>query len=125
MKDRIKAIRKSAGVNQTEFAASLGLSRSFIAQVETDANVLSERSIRDICRIYRVNEEWLRDGVGEMFEPLDRNQQILAFVNDALEDSDDETRKLLLYALTTLDPSEWHLIKNIFRKAKEIFKESD
>ena len=66
MKDRIKLIRKENNLNQTEFAEKLGLSRNHIAQVETDKGKFSERTIKDICRIWNINETWLKNGEGEM-----------------------------------------------------------
>ena len=60
MKNRIKQIRKEANVSQEEFAVSIGLSRNMVAQVETDKAIFSERTIKDICRIYNVNEEWIK-----------------------------------------------------------------
>lgn len=119
MKDRIKAIRKEAGLNQTEFAASLGLSRGFIAQVETDQERFSDRSVRDICRIYRVNEEWLRTGAGPMRPELSRNQQIAEFVNEAMAGADDDIRAVILYAMTELDVDDWAALTRIIEKIKK------
>jgi len=118
MKDRIKAIRKESGINQTEFAESLGLSRGFVAQVETDQEKFSDRTIRDICRIYRVNEDWLRYGTGDMHPELNRNQQIIEFVNSAMEGADDDIRMLVLKAATELDEEDWIALTKIIRKLK-------
>lgn len=77
MISRIKLIRKNAGVTQSEFAEVLGLSRSMISQVEAGMQVFSDRSLRDICRIYGVNEDWLRTGEGEPYAPKSRNEIIV------------------------------------------------
>ena len=39
-------------------------------------NTFSERTIKDICRIYNVNEEWLRTGNGEPYVPKTKNEEI-------------------------------------------------
>lgn len=58
-------------LNQTEFAGRIFLSQNFYAQVETNKRNLTDRSIADIVREYNVNEEWLRDGTGEIFKETD------------------------------------------------------
>lgn len=69
MISRMIAIRKNVGLNQEQFAKRLGLSRSFVNQVETGKKNISDRTISDICREFHVNEIWLRTGEGEMFAP--------------------------------------------------------
>lgn len=64
---RIKELRLALQLNQTEFAKPLGLTYSAIAGYENELRNVSEPSIIAICREYRVNEEWLRSGQGEMF----------------------------------------------------------
>ncbi len=68
MKNRIVAIREHLSLSQSAFAEKIGLTRSFIWKVENGERALSERSIRDICKIYHVSYEWLTEGTGEMFE---------------------------------------------------------
>lgn len=122
MHERIKQIRKSAGLNQSDFAASLGLSRNMIAQVETQKERFSDRSIRDLCRIYNVNEEWLRSGEGEPYMARPINQQIAEFVNSTMEEVNDSVRKRLILALSKLDVDEWAVLDKI---AREMVKAED
>ena len=120
MKDRIKLIREGADekkkLSQQEFANSLGLSRNMIAQVEMGTRILSDRSIRDICRIYKVNEEWLKNGTGEMYKPRSDNEIIAKFVNDVMESRSDDFRKRLINALSQLDEREWKVLEEIAKK---------
>ena len=37
--------------------------------VELGKNALTEQNIKLICMIFNVNEQWLRTGAGEMFNP--------------------------------------------------------
>jgi len=116
MKDRIKQIRKDLKLNQTDFAANVNLSRMMIAHVEAgDAN-LSDRSIKDICRVYKVNEEWLRTGEGDPYKQMTRNQAIAAYMNDIMESPDDEFAKEFIYGLTKLDVEDWRKIAEIINK---------
>lgn len=66
MNKRIKELRKLLGITQAEFSLKIGLSRNFIAQIETGAKIPSDRTISDICREFMVNEEWLRNGTPPM-----------------------------------------------------------
>jgi transcriptional regulator with XRE-family HTH domain len=67
--ERIKEVRKALGINQTDFAARLGSVQNTITGYETGRRVPSNQVIASICREFRVNEEWLRTGAGEMFVP--------------------------------------------------------
>ena len=67
--ERIKEVRKALGINQTDFAARLGSVQNTITGYETGRRVPSNQVIASICREFRVNEEWLRTGAGDMFVP--------------------------------------------------------
>lgn len=73
MNERIKEIRKTLNLTQQEFAERLSLKRNTIATYEMGKSVPSDRTITDICEKYNVNEEWLRDGSGEMFRAEEEN----------------------------------------------------
>ena len=73
MNERIKEIRKTLNLTQQEFAERLSLKRNTIATYEMGKSVPSDRTITDICEKYNVNEEWLRDGSGEMFRVEEEN----------------------------------------------------
>ena len=67
MKDRILAIRKALQLNQAEFAKRLGLKRTTLSMIEVGDNTLTDKNIRLICMVFNVNEQWLRNGKGDMF----------------------------------------------------------
>jgi len=64
---RLKQLRKSLKVNQTNFAKQLGITQTAYSMIENGNNPLSERYIKVICSVYGVNETWLRTGEGNMF----------------------------------------------------------
>lgn len=74
MIQRLIEIRKSEGLNQEQFAKKLGMSRSFVNQVEVGKRKLSDRTIADICRIFNVNEDWFRTGTGDMYNPVSEDR---------------------------------------------------
>lgn len=69
MHTRIKELRKILKLTQPEFAQKLNLSGNFIFLIEKGERKPSDRTIADICRIFNVNENWLRTGEGEKFIP--------------------------------------------------------
>lgn len=69
MKNRIKKLRKSLDMTQQEFAKRIGVKRNTIGQYEIGRNEPIDTVINLICREFNVNEKWLRNGEGEMFNP--------------------------------------------------------
>ena len=80
--NRLKEIRKTLKINQSEFAAKIGMAQSGYSQVETGENTLTEQNIKLISLIYGVSESWLRNGEGKMF-------------NQTTKPKDDDEKKLL------------------------------
>lgn len=115
MNTRIKEIRQAVGLTQAKLAEALGLSRVFIAQVETGKEKFSDRTIRDICHIYNVSEAWLRTGEGEPFTPQSRADHIRAFVESALEDEPDSVRQRWLYVFSNLSLDDWDVLDRMAR----------
>ena len=68
MNKRLRDVRKALKINQTEFAANIGIAQSGYSSIETGENALTEQNIKLICLIFNVNETWLRTGKGEMFD---------------------------------------------------------
>ena len=66
--ERIKELRKALGMTQEKFAERIGLKRNSVALIELGRDT-SDQTIFAICREFRVNEDWLRTGAGEMFVP--------------------------------------------------------
>ena len=67
MNNQIKLLRKELGLTMQEFGKNLGVSKSAISNIENGYNSLTEQMISSICNAYNVNEDWLRNGTGEMF----------------------------------------------------------
>lgn len=120
MNTRIAQIRKEVGLTQEDFGKSIGgLSRNYIWMIEKGERIPSDRTISDICRIYGVNEHWLRTGEGEMFIPITRDEQIAEFVGDILRDEDDSFRKRMVSVLARLSEEEWKVLEGIAERITE------
>ena len=71
MNERIKELRKEyLHLSQTEFGERLGVSRSVINNIERNALARPDQKlslIKLMCNVFNVNEEWIVNGVGDMF----------------------------------------------------------
>lgn len=65
--NRIKLIRNELKLTQAFFAEKIGLKQAAIGLYENGQRNIGDRVITDICREFNVNEDWLRNGNGEMF----------------------------------------------------------
>lgn len=71
MNTRIKELRLALKLKQKEFGHIIGL-RSSISEIENGSAPITERTIIAICSKFNVNENWLRNGIGEMFVNEDK-----------------------------------------------------
>ena len=67
MNERLKLLRNTLKLTTREFAKVINLSGGAITNMEKGVRNITDRVISDICREFNVNEEWLREGKGEMF----------------------------------------------------------
>lgn len=64
--ERIKILRKSYKLNQTQFAEPLGISYGYISNIENNKEIPSDMLIKSITIHYNTTEEWIRSGCGNM-----------------------------------------------------------
>lgn len=112
MNDRIAQVRKQAGLTQEKFAEKIGLTRNFVWMIEKGDRVPSDRTITDICREFRVSETWLRTGEGEMFLPVDADEE-LAQVLAEIKLSDDKLIKAIIKSYWRLDDAGKAVIRQL------------
>ena len=111
--ERVSLIRKSKNpkMTQAEFADSINMSRSNLANLENDRYRITDRVISDICAVHNVNRDWLETGEGEMFAEASRAEKIGRFVGDLLNDEPDSFRRKLIDILIELDADGWQKLK--------------
>ena len=113
MNERLKKLRKTLDLTQQEFADRLGISRGNIGSYEVGKSALSDAVISLICREFNVNADWLRNGEGEMFIKMTRDEEIAAFIGKTLHTEDDTFKKRFISMLCALDESDWESIEKI------------
>ena len=116
MNSRIKEVRKAKGLSQAAFGAPFGANRDMINNVENGRAAVSDIMVASICRTYDVNERWLRTGEGEMFIQISRDQEIMDFVADTMQDDKDNFRRRFLLALSRLPEERWADIEAFARQ---------
>lgn len=84
MNERIRELRKLLKLTQQAFADQIGFSQNYIWQLEKGERTPSDRTIADICRIFGVDEAWLRDGIGEPFREKSREEELAAVFGSIL-----------------------------------------
>ncbi|WP_312070426.1 helix-turn-helix transcriptional regulator [Anaerotignum propionicum] len=67
MNERIKEIRGLLSLSQEEFGNRLGVTKAAISKIEKGNRNITEQMIKAICREFRVNAQWLTEGIGEPF----------------------------------------------------------
>lgn len=116
MNERIRILRKSLDMTQEEFSSKIGLSRNFIAQIETGAKIPSDRTIKDICREFNINEDWLRYGTEPMKVPqTDKLSTYLAQISMG----NDDFIKDLIEVYMELDQTSKEALKEIANRMAE------
>ena len=116
LKDRFKELRESLSLTQQKFADRLDISRNFVAQIEMGNKIPSERTIKDICREFKVNYDWLVNGTGDMF--LDDDSDAQAIVDSVMTGENDFARKTLV-KFARLSEDRWRQIQEILSELEK------
>lgn len=117
MNERLKKLRKALDLTQQEFADRIGIKRNSFANYETGRNTPIDAIIISICREFNVSEDWLRDGIGDMFLPTDRSADIAKLTKQLLNEESDSFKNRFVSMLANLTIEEWEFLE---RKAKEL-----
>lgn len=65
--ERVKMIRKSLGLTQSEFGEKIDVAQGYLTNIENGKRDVTEKILKLICSIYNVSEDWFRNGTGSMF----------------------------------------------------------
>lgn len=103
LKNRFKEIRKELGYTQNEFGEKIGITGSTISDIERGKLSLTDRNISLICEKLGVNENWLRNGEGEMFDIYNLPEDEVTKALASIETSKYENVKALLLKYVQLD----------------------
>lgn len=119
---RVRELRKVLNLTLEKFGKPLGVGKTAISNIENDNRSLTEQMIMSICREYNVNEEWLRNGTGEMFSQVSSYEKAYNRFGYIMENSS-PTKKaalsVLLELLYSIPDDQWDLLIEEFEKIKK------
>ena len=105
--ERLRFLRKHLNLTTRAFGTKINMSGGAITNMEKGTRNITDRTIRDICREYNVNPDWLTNGTEPIFEDVTHGLAI-----------SDEARQLAKqYSL--LNDSDRELIKNLINSLAE------
>lgn len=114
MNERIKQVRLKLGLSQEEFGNRLGVGRGAITNIELNKVDPKPLFVSLICREFRVSENWLRTGEGEMFLPFDQDEE-LAQVMAEIHLSDDELIRSIIKGYWRLDDKAKAAVRSLVK----------
>lgn len=107
---RLKEIRLLNKMSQEEFGKKIGIeSRAHISALESGNRNITDRIVKDICREFNINENWLRTGTGEMQASISQDDRYSHNIGK-LAMTDDET---IIHWVNTIAESNPQVLKEI------------
>jgi len=98
--ERVKYLRKEVFfLSQKEFAQRINISRSNLANIETNKVKLTDRVINDICKEFNISKLWLTQGI----EPMDITKEI-TFEEFATKNKMTKLEEDIIKAFLSLSP---------------------
>ena len=127
MNSRIKDVRNSACLSQSEFGEKIGVSAAAVSRWEAGERSIPDTAIISICRDFGISETWLRTGEGEMRAAKSREQEMAEMVKRLMADRPDSFRSALITTLLRLDPDgkEWDVLEDIYKRIVEVKKDQE
>ena len=120
--ERVKQLRKFLDLTLEKFGDRLGVTKVAISNIENGKRAVTEQMSKAICREFNDNEDWLRNGVGDMFKQRDGSfSEILS----ELDDSDDDFIKSFITVYMELDEDSKEVLRQIATKMSEKYKKPD
>lgn len=113
MYKRIKEIRMAIGLSQSDFGKRIGVSRDTIANIEGNRSEIKDVFIKSICREYRVREEWLREGTGDIFIKKSAEDELNDLAKKVMSDTPDSFRRRFVSMLAKLSDEQWQVLSDM------------
>ena len=109
--ERIKLLRKEKGLTQKTLASTLGITQSGVSFLEQEGSSVSDQTIKLICTVFNVREEWLRTGEGEMYS----SAELFSLDRFVAERGATELELAIVKAYFELDPAIRQAVLEHFR----------
>lgn len=113
---RIADAIAAKGMKKSEVARRINVSPAFISQLCSGAALPSERTIVDIASVCGVNQMWLRSGEGEMFQAMNEDEELAAYLGDVMNDEPASFRRRLTLEMKNWTPEVWQMLEEICKR---------
>lgn len=129
--ERIRELRNAVGMSQTKFGKKIDAAQNYLSNMEKGYRDVTEKIIKLILlqtwNGKKVNEDWLRDGDGEMFEELTDKEKLMKYTGMLLRGEDSvivSAIQALIITYEQLDDSSKATLEKIAMQYIENFKKS-
>ena len=109
---RIKEIRESKKLSQKDFGEEIGVSRDVISNIEYGRVEAKENMIKLILLKFNISEDWLRNGIGKMFNPYDGDSELEYLIGALAAQNDKFKIKFITFMLKQPDEN-WNMIEEM------------
>lgn len=108
---RLKELRTSKSLSQTEFAAKFGVAQNAYSRYETGSVPLPLVALDNLCKTYNVRREWLETGEGSMYveEPVDA--EIAKYFANVMGGAAPEFQRRLAAEMARMPPEAWEALE--------------
>lgn len=115
---RIDSLIKALGIKKVRFAEQIRVDQSYITHIINGKSNPSDRIINDICREFKVDEDWLRTGEGKMFLQLDDDAEFNA-ICEQIQLSDDNLIKNIIKAYWKMNDEQKKFLQKLINELAE------
>ena len=119
--ERMKEIRRNAGIKQAEFGALFGVKEGTVTSWETGLRNPSNAILSAICEKFSVNREWLKTGEGEMLRQLSEDEE-LELIFDQIHMSTGPTIRAIIRAYCKLPDNAKAAVRQLIMDAEAQIK---
>lgn len=111
--ERIAMVRKSRGYTLEKFGEAIGIKKGSVSLLERGINTPADRTIFMICNRFRVSEQWLRTGEGDMLKKFTPSEEIESFLGTLAIAGDENFKKRLILYLAQMEDSDWERLEQV------------
>ena len=123
MNERIREVRKDAGLTLEKFGEKINISAASCSNLESGKTSPSAQTFAAICRVFRVNEEWLRNGTGEKYRKKARAEELADIFADL--EVDDSVKARLIRTLADFPDEFFVQAMEMAQKVMERYRQEE
>lgn len=121
-KERFLHVLDVCDCTKSKAAEKMNVSPAYISQLCAGVREPSDRTISDICRIFDIQEDWLRHGLEPMRAAKSREEEIAELVGQALSGSSD-FKKAVVRMICSRSDDELKALEAALRAVYDSIKE--